>query len=65
MNLSSIHPKPPLSGHPIQETPNEPIFPPNPNQIQPLTLSDPEPNPNPPAARWTLRRTAPPLFPLQ
>jgi hypothetical protein len=52
MKLSSIQPAPPPFGRPNQETPNEPIFPPNPNQIQPLTPSPNEPasypNPNPP-----------------
>ena len=50
MKLSSIRPKPPLSGRPNQKTPNEPILPPNPYQIQPLTPDRHEPRPNPPAA---------------
>src|ERR1035438_8855186 len=45
MKLSSSQP-PPRSTHKI---PNEPIFPPNPYQIQPLTPSRHEPIPNPPA----------------
>src|ERR1035437_5078067 len=62
MKLSSIQtpashasPPPPM-GWPVQKIPNEPIFPPNPNQIQPLTTSGHEPvsqpNPLPPACAF-------------
>jgi hypothetical protein len=52
MKLSSIQPAPPPLGPPNRKTPNEPISPPNQNQIQPLTPSGSEPtsqpSPNPP-----------------
>jgi len=53
MKLSSIqqsasHPSPPPPfGWPNQGIPNEPIFPPNPNQIQPLVPSGYEPTSQP------------------